>query len=364
MYVAFDSPSLTLQRHGDALLVEVFMNAEVDQDILKWLNWCRMYLQVTSVADICTADGKYIRRAAWEGRRERLWQQRYQWPRTVRPANCHWDTWRDVLTSTLLQGTGTHRKLRVPLGTWMDDLDRWHWLYSPSCGLLHRQGHLWLVHTPITRTRLSHRYEAQAARWTQPLPSDALRATVQAVHGGWMVTGTSTAAPRSSNSSPSVLRAWREAGGQCGEYFGWVPNDVAIWGSEAMLADALAAGDLRIVSDGSYSDRVGTAAIQLLTSCGRHRLVARCQTPGRLEDQSAYRSELIGLLSGVMLAEWLRQEWCPSLAPHPTVQIGCDGLTALAQAFGDVFLSPTQAQFDVLSTIHAWRASSPIQRKN
>ena len=99
MYVAFDSPSLTLQRHGDALLVEVFMNAEVDQDILKWLNWCRMYLQVTTVADICTADGKYIRRAVWEGRRERLWQQRYQWPRTVRPANCHWDTWRDVLTS-------------------------------------------------------------------------------------------------------------------------------------------------------------------------------------------------------------------------------------------------------------------------
>ena len=57
MYVAFDSPGLELQREGDALLVKVFMDAEVDQDILKWLNWCRMYLQVTSVADICTADG-------------------------------------------------------------------------------------------------------------------------------------------------------------------------------------------------------------------------------------------------------------------------------------------------------------------
>ena len=77
MFVAFNSPGLTLQRQGDALLVEVFMDAEVDQDVLKWLNWCRLYLQVTSVADICTADGKYVRQAAWEDKRERLWQQCY-----------------------------------------------------------------------------------------------------------------------------------------------------------------------------------------------------------------------------------------------------------------------------------------------
>jgi len=42
----------------------VFMDAEVDQETLKWLNWCRLYLQVTSVANICTADGKHIWEAA------------------------------------------------------------------------------------------------------------------------------------------------------------------------------------------------------------------------------------------------------------------------------------------------------------
>ena len=77
--------------------------------------------------------------------------------------------------------------------------------------------------------------------------------------------------------------------------------------------------------------------------------------------KSSHRSELIGLLSGVMLAEGLQQQWCPSSVLRPIVQIGCDGLTALSQAFCDVFLSPTQAQFDILSTIHAWRQSSPIQ---
>ena len=92
MYVAFDSPGLVLRREGDALLVEVFMDAEVDQETLKWLNWCRLYLHVSSVADICTADGKFIRQAAWDGKRERLWQQCYQWPRTIRPGRHHWIT--------------------------------------------------------------------------------------------------------------------------------------------------------------------------------------------------------------------------------------------------------------------------------
>ena len=51
MYMALDSPVLVLQREGDALLVEVFMDAEVDKETLKWLDWCQLYLQVTSVAD-------------------------------------------------------------------------------------------------------------------------------------------------------------------------------------------------------------------------------------------------------------------------------------------------------------------------
>ena len=70
---------------------------------------------------------------------------------------------------------------------------------------------------------------------------------------------------------------------------------------------------------------------------------------------------MIGLLSGVTLAEWLRQQWYPSFAFTPIFQIGCDGLTALTQAFEAVSLSPTQAQFDILSTIHAWRKLSPVR---
>ncbi|CAJ1960545.1 unnamed protein product [Cylindrotheca closterium] len=61
IYVALDSPVLPLRCEGDALLIEVFMELEVDQAALKWLNWCRMFLQVCTVSDIVTADGRSIR---------------------------------------------------------------------------------------------------------------------------------------------------------------------------------------------------------------------------------------------------------------------------------------------------------------
>ena len=114
-----------------------------------------------------------------------------------------------------------------------------------------------MVRQPTNRVSRSQQYEAQAKPWVLPVPAEAQRATVyQSDSGDWvMVTGTSNVVTRSSISSPSVVRAWREAGGQCDEHFGWVPNEVVIRGCEATLAEALAAGELRIVSDGSYSDR-------------------------------------------------------------------------------------------------------------
>ncbi|CAJ1966523.1 unnamed protein product [Cylindrotheca closterium] len=70
MYMAFDSPALSLRCHHDALLIDLFMDLEVDQDDLLWLNWCRMFLQVATVSDITTADGRYIRQCIWNGFRD------------------------------------------------------------------------------------------------------------------------------------------------------------------------------------------------------------------------------------------------------------------------------------------------------
>ncbi|CAJ1937232.1 unnamed protein product, partial [Cylindrotheca closterium] len=173
-------------------------------------------------------------------------------------------------------------------------------------------------------------------------------------HGSYvLLTGTGRASDPSPPNSPSILQAWQTAAELCKDYFGWVW--IKVHGEEATLADALLEGRLRVISDGSFKNELGTAAVQLLVKHGGcHRIIIPCQTPGLPQDQSPYRSELIGLLAGIMAVDWLLKQWFPNLLSCPKVRIACNGLSAIEMAFDDRPLSPTDAQFDLVSSI--WEA--------
>ncbi|CAJ1934649.1 unnamed protein product, partial [Cylindrotheca closterium] len=175
-----------------------------------------------------------------------------------------------------------------------------------------------------------------------------------------LLTGTGLPTLPPSDPTPSILNAWQTSADLCTDYYGWVPDEIEVHGDEAALADALIQGRLRIISDGSYKNDLGTAAVQLLPKGGTACIVIRCQTPGLPQDQSAYRSELIGLLAGIMAVDWLLQQWFPALSQRPGVQIACDGLSAIEMAFEDRPLSPTDAQFDLISSIREAISQSPV----
>ncbi|CAJ1951475.1 unnamed protein product, partial [Cylindrotheca closterium] len=286
--VALDTPVLPLRCESDALLIEVFMELEVDQDALKWLNWCRMFLQVCTVSDIVTADGRSIRESIWHGERDYTHRSSSQWPHTVRPNRNHWRVWQENLTRALLVSDGTQRLLRHPLGPWFDPINDWNWLWSSTHGLFHRQGHGWQHYrhrrSPTRSLQWDYTRPAQlsgrkrphnepanngacflsAPFWTHPLPEDVSEVT---------------------------------------EYVGWTPEEIEIDGDESLLAEALLEDRLCVISDGSYKLGLGTAAVQLLPRKGvTERIIVCCQTPGLPDDQSAYRSELIGLLAGILIA--------------------------------------------------------------
>lgn len=132
---ASDSPGLDLNCDGDAFLMELFMDLQVDQPTLMWLNWCRLYLHVCTVSDIVTADGRYIRRSVLEGIHDSPTVKRYQWPRTARPATTHWDSWRHHLSLALLSTSSLTSPLRQPLGYWTDDVECWNWR-AKACFIL------------------------------------------------------------------------------------------------------------------------------------------------------------------------------------------------------------------------------------
>lgn len=83
--------------------------------------------------------------------------------------------------------------------------------------------------------------------------------------------------------------------------------------------------------------------------------------PGRPQDQSPYQSELAGIMMPVMATEWMAQ-LIPSIPkPGPIIRLGCDGLSALKQCFEDITISPTDPQFDLVSSIRSLLHRSPFQ---
>ncbi|CAJ1945068.1 unnamed protein product, partial [Cylindrotheca closterium] len=272
------------------------------------------------------------------------------------------DLWQTTLSRALLASNGPHHPLQQPLGPWTDRLEDWNWLLSPTTGLFHRHGATWKHFSSEGSPTTSRCYAPGPSHpscpwWTALLPSDALCATVRSITGSdrVLLTGTGRASELSSSSSPSILHAWQTAAKLCTDYYGWVPDEIEVHGDEATLADALLDGRLRVISDGSFKNKLGTAAVQLLVKHGGcHQTIIRCQTPGLPQDQSPYRSELIGLLAGIMAVDWLLEQWFPKNLTGPKVRIACNGLSAIEMAFKDRPLSPTDAKFDLVSSI--WEA--------
>ncbi|CAJ1956966.1 unnamed protein product [Cylindrotheca closterium] len=247
MYVAFDSPALSLRCHHDALLIDLFIDLEVDQDDLLWLNWCRMFLQVATVSDITTADGRYIRQCIWNGFRDDTYRTPYNWPRTVRPGRPYWELWQRTLSRALLPSHGQHHPLLQPLGHWHDNFESWNWLWSPTVGLFHREGAAWTHLALVGSSTTSRRYAPSGSHsgtdslqrpsswWTCPLPSDVLRATVRPLSGSdWvLITGTGLPTLPPSDPTPSILNAWQTSTNLCTDYYGWVPDEIGVHGDEA-----------------------------------------------------------------------------------------------------------------------------------
>jgi len=152
-----------------------------------------------------------------------------------------------------------------------------------------------------------------------------------------------------------VLEQWREGKALCTETFGWVPDRIRIKGDEKALFQALLDWKLRAVSDGSFKNRLGSAAAKLTTKDRRHEIRLWYQAPGIPDDQSVYRSELVGLLSILMVVNWLAARHDDRYLPratHPRVRVACDdGLSALNNPFSKWPLHPKQAHFDQLSVI-------------
>ena len=154
-------------RDHDSCLMEDFMLTDHTPSELKQLNYCRLFLRVVTLSDICTAKGDTITRQCWEGSTPTNATQ--LWPRQESPATKSWSVWRRFISTCYLQNESSSRKTRrdlrlaTPLGSWLPNHQQRHirpyYINPTSRTIYHHAEDLIKVFAPCrnTRTQISYR---------------------------------------------------------------------------------------------------------------------------------------------------------------------------------------------------------------
>jgi hypothetical protein len=110
----------------------------------------------------------------------------------------------------------------------------------------------------------------------------------------------------------------------------WCVQHLTIDGDGSAVAEAIRNNEAVMVSDGSFKDQRGTAALVLqgATHTGKARAVNR--VPGKPEDHDSFRSEFSGLIGIATLVELLCEYF---EITGRSVEVACDGLSALNDVF-------------------------------
>jgi len=78
--IKMDLPTLTILQASNQFLIQSFQQVGLKGAVLVTVNQCRIYLQVTMLADICDRSGMYILSDMWASWPNMTFTTRYHWP--------------------------------------------------------------------------------------------------------------------------------------------------------------------------------------------------------------------------------------------------------------------------------------------
>jgi hypothetical protein len=130
------TPVQTIQcAHNEFIIDALRERSRCTATQLQKLNACCMYLQVSRVSDITSADGKFLRNGTLTGSKSIPYRSSTDWPRQGPPPKLWWSLWKNKLQGVLSQN-GVLPTLRNPLGEWTKSaqLAEWDVMYSGMTG--------------------------------------------------------------------------------------------------------------------------------------------------------------------------------------------------------------------------------------
>jgi ribonuclease HI len=108
------------------LMDAIRVRGECTATQLQKINACRMYLRVTRLSDIASADGRHIRMECLKGQQLHAFQSKMRWPRQGNPPKNWWTLWSKTLRH-VFTADGSNSRLRHSLGAWTESMKTSEW---------------------------------------------------------------------------------------------------------------------------------------------------------------------------------------------------------------------------------------------
>jgi hypothetical protein len=239
----------------------------------------------------------------------------------------------------------------------------WQWWYSLGEERVYRnqvdEWHYYAVQWQ--GRRLQGRERFQYGGRAEELPSQLWQVMVNQVHQNIVVLMGYSPPEPSMDEGPSPSATLTEWISNCEDGVRWAVRHFSAEDGGAMVAAAIHQGTAVAVSNGSYKDEFGTAALVLEGEDSVNQVLAVNVVPGDLDDQSSYQSELSGIFRVVMMVQALCNVHAIS---EGAICIGCNGDTALKHVFGKGMgcdIDVLAADYDMVSAICRALQRSPIQ---
>ena len=347
------TPNLQVNRENDRFLMDILTNASYKKSQIRMFNRCRLYARVHTVSDITTGDGRFLIPDIILGSNPMKAFHRSkqsQWPKQAEPTLQDCKGWLYALRTQL---TSRRDTLRQPLGRWLRIPDENHSRYEPSTNSVYiKQGNQWNHYqkAPITIGQREPQYEF--VNHQEP-PKRATIAVAWKHEGKIHTTGS-----RRLIESPYELAPFEAVVQKIQRASSWVfkTHPRLRFVTIQRIRDAIRASTAIAVTDGSYKDNNGTAAMCILsTSIWK----STSSTPGPEKIVNPYRSELSGILAVLTLIEIIDSEMD---LQGGAITIACDNVNAGRKSLEcDHMPNPTQDHFDILQDIYRIRQKVKCQ---
>ena len=284
----------TAQRQYDTIIMDKLNQTTTSKTTLSRINACRLYLRVSTIADITDPTGTYIEEQFITGDCYPC-ESKLLWPRQFYPSNKCWSAWKRALTQTFLTSTNRPYELEEPLGKWIrspnrvypivaDPFTKYLYKESPIKGIYHK---LSPSNTHRNQYELDHEEEAMLPNIAIPIKSR--------VHNNTIKISTIQFQPEKESATPLTFT----------EYKNTLPNaiqellrHIETIGSDKDIAEMIFNGQTFIAaSDGSKKSTGGTYGWILENEHGD--LLAEGMGPvhGAINTMTSHRAELYGLTS-------------------------------------------------------------------